>query len=148
MGVGRSTRRSGLPNSFRLDPARSVFGSESLSKTPKSTIVAFKVEESLAEFLDKLPNKSEFIRQAIQSKLGMTCPLCLGHGSVSKETHDRFEAFLNKWELHHCSCCGDEFALPRDVGEAAGALRLQMEEIRKSGNDVCITCMEPGHTHS
>lgn len=113
-----------------------------MAKSPKSSIVAFKVEEELAEFLNKLPNKSEFIRQAVQSKLGMTCPLCSGSGAVSRETHDRFQAFLEKFELHHCTECGDEFALPRDASEAAGALRLQIDEIRRSGNDVCIVCMD------
>ena len=34
-------------------------------KAQKTKIVAFKVEEDLAEFLDKLNNKSDFIRKAI-----------------------------------------------------------------------------------
>lgn len=113
-----------------------------MARSPKNSIVAFKVEEELADFLDKLPNKSEFIRQAIQAKLGITCPLCAGSGAVSKETHDSFEIFLEKWELHHCESCGDEFALPRDAGVAAGALRLQIDRIRKSGHDVCLACMD------
>ena len=32
-------------------------------KSPKSQIVAFKVEEKLAEFLNRLPNRSAFIRR-------------------------------------------------------------------------------------
>ena len=52
------------------------------SKTQKKQIVAFKVEDDLAEFLDKLPNKSEFIRKAILAQFGMTCPLCAGAGVV------------------------------------------------------------------
>ena len=39
------------------------------ARTPKSAtkteIVAFKVEQDLADFLNKLPNKSDFIRKAI-----------------------------------------------------------------------------------
>jgi hypothetical protein len=35
---------------------------EKEKKPGKSQIVAFKVEDDLAEFLDKLPKKSEFIR--------------------------------------------------------------------------------------
>lgn len=34
-------------------------------KPPKTAVVAFKVEKELAELLDKLPNKSAFIRKAI-----------------------------------------------------------------------------------
>ena len=51
-------------------------------KTEKSQIVAFKVDEDLANFLDKLPNKSEFIRRAILAQFNMTCPLCTGSGVV------------------------------------------------------------------
>ena len=40
-------------------------------KKQKSQIVAFKVEDDLAEFLDKLPNKSEFIRKAILAQFAM-----------------------------------------------------------------------------
>lgn len=54
------------------------------AKTQKSQIVAFKVEEDLADFLDKLPNKSEFIRKAILAQFGMTCPLCTGSGVVPR----------------------------------------------------------------
>ena len=49
-------------------------------KTPKTALVAFKVEEELAEFLNKLPNKSAFIRKAIaahirlEQKRGMVRP--------------------------------------------------------------------------
>ena len=38
-------------------------------KTPKTAVVAFKVEEELAEFLNKLPNKSAFIRKAIAAQM-------------------------------------------------------------------------------
>ena len=37
-------------------------------KPPKTAVVAFKVEEQLAEFLNKLPNKSAFIRKAIAAR--------------------------------------------------------------------------------
>ena len=46
----------------------------------KPRTVAVKVEEELADFLDRLPNKSEFIRQAILAQFGMACPLCSGSG--------------------------------------------------------------------
>lgn len=52
--------------------------------TRKSQIVAFKVEDDLARFLDDLPNKSEFIRRAILAQFGMNCPLCTGTGVVPR----------------------------------------------------------------
>ena len=53
------------------------------SKPGKVRVVAFKVEEELADLLDKLPNKSAFIRKAIEAQLGRPCPLCSGKGAVS-----------------------------------------------------------------
>ena len=53
-------------------------------KPPKTAVVAFKVEEDLAEFLNKLPDKSAFIRKAIAAQLGMACPLCNGKGVVPR----------------------------------------------------------------
>ena len=37
-------------------------------KHPKTAVVAFKVEQELADLLDKLPNKSSFIRKAIAAQ--------------------------------------------------------------------------------
>ena len=59
-------------------------------KTPKTAVVAFKVEEELAEFLNQLPNKSDFIRKAIAAQMSMACPLCNGAGQVSRWTHDHY----------------------------------------------------------
>ena len=53
-------------------------------KPPKTAVVAFKVEEQLADFLNKLPNKSAFIRKAIAAQLNMACPLCSGAGVVPR----------------------------------------------------------------
>ncbi|QDU62793.1 hypothetical protein Pan216_36630 [Planctomycetes bacterium Pan216] len=94
-------------------------------KAAKSTVVAFKVEDELADFLDRLPNKSEFIRRAIYSQLGVACPLCLGTGSVAKETHDRFEKFLEHWTVEECKDCGDQFPIPKNLNEASASLTRQ-----------------------
>ena len=109
-------------------------------KEPKSAVVAFKVEADLAEFLNGLPNKSDFIRRSIYSQLGVSCPLCRGTGSVSKETHNQFSAFLEKWDLHHCEGCGDEFALPKEVDDVSGRLKAQLESVLKGGPEYCYTC--------
>ena len=50
-------------------------------RAPKSQIVAFKAEEELATFLNKLPNKSAFIRKAIVAQLGMTWGISLSLAS-------------------------------------------------------------------
>ena len=47
---------------------------------PNKQIVAFKVEPDLAALLDAMPNKSEFIRNAVARQLSTACPLCRGTG--------------------------------------------------------------------
>ena len=47
---------------------------------PSKQIVAFKVEPDLAALLDAMPNKSEFIRNAVARQLSTACPLCRGTG--------------------------------------------------------------------
>ena len=49
-------------------------------RTPTNHLVAFKVDADLATILDALPNKSEFIRAAIEARLGQVCPTCQGTG--------------------------------------------------------------------
>jgi hypothetical protein len=118
--------------------------------SPKSTVVAFKVEEDLASFLNQLPNKSDFIRRAIHAQLGIACPLCRGTGKVSKETHDHFAVFLEKWELHSCQSCGDEFAIPkettplRESDDLPVPFQQVVETIRRGGPEYCYTCVGHG----
>src|SRR2546425_7756860 len=86
-------------------------------KTLKTAVVAFKVESELADFLNKLPNKSAFIRKAIAAQLGMACPLCNGAGVVPRGVHDHYAPLLRKLNRGHCEGCGDELPLPRDPGD-------------------------------
>ena len=75
-------------------------------KSPKTEVVAFKVEEELAEFLNKLPNKSAFIRKAIAAQLGMACPLCNGQGIVPRGVHDHYARLMVQFNSMHCAGCG------------------------------------------
>src|SRR6187399_958322 len=82
------------------------------AKSQKSQIVAFKVEEELAEFLDKLPNKSEFIRKAILAQFGMTCPLCTGSGVVPRGIHDHFKPVSSAGNHRPCEKCKTDVTVP------------------------------------
>src|SRR6516164_10701431 len=86
-------------------------------KTPKTAVVAFKVEEELAEFLNKLPNKSAFIRKAIAAQLAVACPLCNGSGVVPRGVHDHYAPLLTRFNSRHCDGCGDNLPLPKDPGD-------------------------------
>src|SRR5213082_2340037 len=88
-------------------------------KTLKTAVVAFKVEAELADFLNKLPNKSAFIRKAIAAQLGMACPLCNGKGIVPRGVHDHYAPLLRELNHRHCEGCGDDLSLPRDPGDLA-----------------------------
>ena len=58
---------------------------------PNKQIVAFKVEPELAALLDAMPNKSEFIRNAVARQLSTACPLCRGTG-ITPYTADQRRA--------------------------------------------------------
>src|SRR5690242_17538717 len=112
------------------------------NKTPKTAVVAFKVEEELAEFLNRLPNKSAFIRKAIAAQLGTACPLCNGTGTVSRGVHDHYAPLLLRFNRSHCDGCGDELPLPRDAGDLAPEDRSRLEQFFHGGPLYCDGCYE------
>ncbi len=71
----------------------------------KERIVTFKADEQLAGDLDKIPNKSDFIRKAIQSALEQKCPLCSGRGTLTKEQQQHLAHFLSLHSLEKCGEC-------------------------------------------
>src|SRR5438132_12150155 len=97
--------------------SRSGRGRQMSRRPPKTAVVAFKVEEELAEFLNKLPNKSAFIRKAIAAQMKMACPLCNGSGVVSRGVHDHYAALLGDLNSRNCEGCGNAMPLPRDDGD-------------------------------
>lgn len=51
-------------------------------KAKANRTVAFKTDAAMADLLDSLPNRSEFIRRAILGQLHRNCPVCRGAGVV------------------------------------------------------------------
>jgi len=115
-------------------------------KTPKTAVVAFKVEAELAEFLNKLPNKSAFIRKAIAAQLSMACPLCNGTGVVPRGLHDHFAPLISQLSLRHCDGCGDELPLPREPGDLAPDDRARLEQFFGGGPFYCDGCYDKAPT--
>ena len=111
-------------------------------KTPKTAVVAFKVEEELAEFLNQLPNKSAFIRKAIAAQMSMACPLCNGSGQVSRWAHDHYAPLIAKWISQNCAGCGDELTLPRDAGELSPEAQARLEQYFHGGPLYCDPCYD------
>lgn len=109
-------------------------------KTTKSKIVAFKVEEELADFLDNLPNKSDFIRKAVLAQFGMTCPLCSGSGVVPRGVHDHFKPALTKFNQRPCEKCKTDVPVPLTAEGVPAADRKRYEQFLHGGLLYCAKC--------
>ena len=75
-----------------------------MARNKKQEIITFKVSPALGEALRDIPNRSEFIRQAIQTAMGGVCPLCQGTGTLSPEQQEHWRQFS---ENHHVEKCDD-----------------------------------------
>lgn len=71
----------------------------------KSEVITFKTDSALAQKLDHIPNKSEFIRNAILSALESTCPLCSGTGSLSPKQMEHWQEFSANHKFRKCRDC-------------------------------------------
>ena len=111
-------------------------------KIQKTAVVAFKVEEELAEFLNKLPNKSAFIRKAIAAQMSMACPLCNGIGVVSRGVHDHYAPLLKDLASRQCDGCGDKLPVPADPGALALEDRQRLEQFFHGGPLYCDPCYD------
>ncbi len=109
-------------------------------KPPKTEVVAFKVESELADLLNKLPNKSAFIRKAIAAQLGVACPLCQGKGVVPRGIHDHFAPLLDQMNARSCEGCGNELHLPLEPTELSDKERARLEQFFLGGPLYCAGC--------
>jgi hypothetical protein len=115
-------------------------------KPPKTAVVAFKVEKKLADLLNKLPNKSAFIRKSIAAQLGMSCPLCQGKGVVPRGVHDHFAQVIVQHNSQECAGCGSTLPLPLDPGDLAPDDRDRLEQFFLGGPLYCDGCYEKAPT--
>ncbi len=109
-------------------------------KSAKTEIVAFKVEEELAAFLNRLPNKSEFIRKAIVAQFGMTCPLCDGSGVVPRGLHTHYAPIIAENRTRSCDGCGVELAIPASLEGIADEEHDRYEQFFHGGPLFCVKC--------
>jgi len=116
------------------------------SKHAKNAVVAFKVEKELADLLNKLPNKSAFIRKAIAAQLGLACPLCNGLGVVPRGVHDHYAPLLAQLGSRNCDGCGHDLALPREPGDLSPENRARLEQFFHGGPLYCDGCYDKATT--
>ncbi len=84
----------------------------------KERIFTFKTDENMAESLNEIPNKSEFIRRAVQTALEQKCPLCSGPGTLTKQQQTHMEHFLTFHSLEKCGECEAVHFVCQPIGEA------------------------------
>jgi metal-responsive CopG/Arc/MetJ family transcriptional regulator len=76
-----------------------------MSKVPKSEIVTFKVDGALLEAMRGIPNRSEFIRNALMAALDSTCPLCNGTGVLTPRQRTHYNDFVKSHAVVECEDC-------------------------------------------
>ena len=78
-----------------------------MSSRKKDDVISFKADETLAQILQHLPNRSEFIRSAILRALDATCPLCQGSGVLSTNQQKHWLDMARSHHLHRCEKCDE-----------------------------------------
>ena len=76
-----------------------------MTKDKKEEVISFKVNQTLAEHLKGIENRSEFIRSAIFAALEGSCPLCKGSGILSLEQQQHWAKFARTHKIHECENC-------------------------------------------
>ncbi|HDQ14394.1 MAG TPA: CopG family transcriptional regulator [Sediminispirochaeta sp.] len=59
----------------------------------KQEIISFKADQRLVEALNKIPNRSEFIRAAVLRAMDNICPLCQGTGILTPSQQEHWHEF-------------------------------------------------------
>jgi len=73
----------------------------------KREIITFKVDGTLLDALEGIPNRSEFIRTAILSALESACPLCKGTGVLTPNQKKHWEEFSAGHSVEKCEDCNE-----------------------------------------
>ena len=117
------------------------------TKSPKPVLVALKVDAETAAALDAVPNKSEFIREALRARLDDVCPLCGGSGRrASAGLPQPGRRHLHVLPRARCHDCGREEIVVGDpeARERAPLVR-ELERLRNFlsfGDYFCSPCYE------
>ncbi len=89
----------------------------------KAQMVAFKVDKSLLEAMDGIPNRSEFIRNAVLAALDGVCPICKGTGILTPNQRRHWSAFAADHFVAECEECHElrlVCAMNKDAERAHG----------------------------
>jgi hypothetical protein len=73
----------------------------------KTGIISFKADDALLDAMDGIPNRSEFIRNAVLTALDSTCPLCRGTGILTPQQSRHWREFTQSHDIQTCHDCGE-----------------------------------------
>jgi hypothetical protein len=108
---------------------------------PNKQIVAFKVEPDLAALLDAMPNKSEFIRNAVARQLSTACPLCRGTGIAPfTGVSDELTRLVQQHPLCVCAGCGVKVPRPCHTPGHCEEDSSRLESFERWGVFYCEGC--------
>lgn len=107
----------------------------------KGVIVSFRVDRHLADVLNKVPDKSSFIRDIIVRSFYETCPVCRGRGVVPEEISRWADGKLKTARAVECRCC--LYGYPKSARPRARARAKSAADERF----VCPHCQSHGHKH-
>lgn len=68
-------------------------------------VITFKADTALANAMRGIPNRSEFIRNAILAAMENVCPLCLGTGILTADQRQHWESFAESHSVEECRTC-------------------------------------------
>ena len=71
----------------------------------KLEVITFKADEALAQELARIPNRSDFIRNAVLAALDDTCPLCRGTGVLTHMQKIHWTTFTKTHHVSECTEC-------------------------------------------
>ncbi len=71
----------------------------------KQEIITFKADAALANAMRGIPNRSEFIRNAILAAMENVCPLCVGTGILTEDQRRHWESFAESHSVEECRKC-------------------------------------------
>ncbi len=76
-------------------------------RNAKQEIVTFKADQSLIAAMEGVPNRSEFIREALLAALDGICPLCRGTGNLTPNQKRHWNAFSTHHDVRKCGECDE-----------------------------------------
>lgn len=130
---------NGSPIKMHSQPRRSARDMLIMAKD-KGVVVSFRVDKHLADVLNKVPDKSAFIRDVILRGFYESCPVCRGRGVLPSELSQWAAKHLKADKAVECGCC--LYAYPKT------ALPHEERSSRSNkGRFVCPHCQSHEHEH-